>query len=65
MNEKSADFEAVLGIPDGKGDLADGRRSSETNFLDIFLSEKGRLKRIIAGMGLSVSDAEDVLQDVS
>ena len=65
MNEKSADFEAVLGTPDGKGDLTDGRRSSEANFVDIFLSEKGRLKRIIAGMGLGASDAEDVLQDVS
>lgn len=65
MNEKSADFEAVLGIPDIEGDQAAGERSSEANFVDIFFVEKGRLKRIIAGMGLSASDAEDILQDVS
>jgi RNA polymerase sigma-70 factor (ECF subfamily) len=33
--------------------------------LDIFLAELGRLKRIVAGFGLSASDGEDVLQDVS
>jgi RNA polymerase sigma-70 factor (ECF subfamily) len=65
VNEKSADFEAVLGIPDVEGDQAAGGRSSEANFVDIFSAETGRLKRIIAGMGLGASDAEDVLQDVS
>ncbi len=65
MNEKSADFEAVLGIPDGVGDQAAGERSSEANFVDIFSAEAGHLKRIIAGLGLSASDAEDVLQDVA
>ncbi len=33
--------------------------------LDVFLAELGRLKRIIAGFGLSAQDGEDVLQDVS
>ena len=40
-------------------------RSSESSFIDIFLAESGRLKRIIAGMGLGAFDAEDVLQNVS
>jgi RNA polymerase sigma-70 factor (ECF subfamily) len=40
-------------------------QSSELNFANIFLAELGRLKRIVAGMGLDVSDSEDVLQDVS
>jgi len=65
VNEKSADFEAVLGIPEVEGDQAAGERSSEANFVDIFLAELGPLKKIIAGMGLSASDSEDVLQDVS
>ena len=57
MNEKNADFEA-------EADHAASERSSEANFVDIFSAEMGRLKRIIAGMGLGASDAEDVLQDV-
>ncbi len=57
MNEKNADFEAEV-------DHAASERSSEANFVDIFSAEMGRLKRIIAGMGLGASDAEDVLQDV-
>jgi len=40
-------------------------RPSESSFIDIFLAESGRLKRIIAGMGLGTFDAEDVLQNVS
>ena len=64
MNEKNADFEAVLGTPNGEADYAASERSSEANFVDIFSAEMGRLKRIIAGMGLGASDAEDVLQDV-
>jgi RNA polymerase sigma-70 factor (ECF subfamily) len=57
VNEKNADFEA-------EADHAASERSSEANFVDIFSAEMGRLKRIIAGMGLGASDAEDVLQDV-
>jgi RNA polymerase sigma factor (sigma-70 family) len=38
---------------------------SESNLMDVFSAEFGHLKRIIAGMGLSASDGEDVLQDVS
>ena len=38
---------------------------SESSLMDIFTAELWRLKRIIAGMGLSDSDGEDVLQDVS
>lgn len=37
----------------------------EINLLDIFSTELRLLKRIIAGLGLSASDSEDVLQDVS
>ena len=37
----------------------------ESNLLAIFSSEFSQLKRIIAGMGLSASDGEDILQDVS
>ena len=37
----------------------------ESNLLEVFSSEFWQLKRIIAGMGLSASDGEDVLQDVS
>jgi RNA polymerase sigma-70 factor (ECF subfamily) len=40
-------------------------RSSKPGFFDIFTAERARLKRIIAGMGLGASDAEDILQDVS
>jgi RNA polymerase sigma-70 factor (ECF subfamily) len=58
VNEKNADFRAEAG-------LTAGERSSELTLTDIFLAELGRLKRIIAGMGLSASDGEDVLQDVS
>ena len=57
MNDKNADFAA-------EADHAASERSSEANFVDIFSAEMGRLKRIIAGMGLGASDAEDVLQDV-
>ncbi|MHC4309507.1 MAG: RNA polymerase sigma factor [Planctomycetota bacterium] len=57
MNDKNADFKA-------EADHAASERSSEANFVDIFSAEMGRLKRIIAGMGLGASDAEDVLQDV-
>ena len=65
MNEINADFAAVLGTPNGEANQAAGERSSESNFVDVFLAELGRLKRIVAGMGLSASDGEDVLQDVS
>jgi RNA polymerase sigma factor (sigma-70 family) len=58
VNEKNADFEAET-------DQEAGKRSSELSFVDIFTAELGRLKRIIAGMGLRASDGEDVLQDVS
>ena len=58
MNEINSDFTAQT-------DQAAGERSSESSFVDIFIAELGRLKRIIAGMGLRASDAEDVLQDVA
>lgn len=35
------------------------------SLMAVFLGQFGRLKRFVMGMGLSVSDAEDVLQDVS
>ncbi len=57
MNETNADFAAEAG-------QAASEQSSKSN-LNIFLAELGRLKRIVAGFGLSVPDGEDVLQDVS
>ena len=57
MNEKNADFGA-------DAYQAAGEQSSKQK-LDIFLAELGRLKRIVAGLGLSAQDGEDVLQDVS
>jgi RNA polymerase sigma-70 factor (ECF subfamily) len=42
-----------------------GEKSSKLKLMDVFYSELGRLKRIAAGFGLSASDGEDVLQDVS
>ena len=58
VHEINADFKP-------KADQLEGKRSSESNIVDIFLAETRRLRRIIAGMGLSVSDGEDILQDVS
>ncbi|MHC4395975.1 MAG: RNA polymerase sigma factor [Planctomycetota bacterium] len=52
------------GFAKGAGHVI-SERSSESGIVDIFLAEFGRLKRIVAGMGLNASDAEDVLQDVS
>ena len=58
VNEINADFAA-------KAYQAAGERPSRLNLMDVFLGELGRLRRIIAGMGLNASDGEDVLQDVS
>ncbi len=57
VNETNPDFAAKAG-------QAAGEQTSKSN-LDIFLAELGRLKRIVAGFGLSASDGEDALQDVS
>jgi RNA polymerase sigma factor (sigma-70 family) len=54
----SADFAVEM-------DHANNERLPESNLLEIFSSELPQLKRIIAGMGLSASDSEDILQDVS
>ena len=58
VNERSADLAA-------EADQAAGERLLKSNLIDVFLAELGRLKRIIAGMGLNASDGEDVLQEVS
>jgi RNA polymerase sigma-70 factor (ECF subfamily) len=58
VNDAAVDLEAGTG-------RSVAERSSKRGFFDIFLSELARLKRIVAGMGLGVSDAEDILQDVS
>jgi RNA polymerase sigma-70 factor (ECF subfamily) len=58
VNEIIADFAVLEQVPASD-------RILESNLVEIFLGEFGRLKRIIAGMGLSASDGEDVLQDVS
>ena len=42
-----------------------GEKSSKLKLMDVFYAELGRLKRIAAGFGLSASDGEDVLQNVS
>ena len=34
------------------------------NHLEIFLGELGRLKRLVAGMGISATQGEDVIHDV-
>jgi RNA polymerase sigma factor (sigma-70 family) len=48
-----------------EADHASGELLPESSLMEVFWAELGRLKRIIAGMGLSASDSEDVLQDVS
>ena len=58
MSETNPDFV-------GEADQPASGRSSEAGFFDIFTAEFGRLKRIVAGMGISASDAEDILQDVA
>ena len=58
VNEISVDFAVEM-------DHATNERLPESNLMDIFSAEFGHLKRIVAGMGLSASDGEDVLQDVS
>jgi RNA polymerase sigma factor (sigma-70 family) len=44
---------------------AANERLSTPNLMDVFVAELGCLKRIVAGMGLTAPDGEDVLQDVS
>jgi len=58
VNEIIVDFAALEDFPAGD-------RILELNLVEIFLVELGRLKRIVAGMGLNAADGEDVLQDVS
>lgn len=58
MNEIIADFTIIKEFPASD-------RILELNLVDIFMAEIGRLKRIVAGMGLNAADSEDVLQDVS
>ncbi|MFC1636170.1 RNA polymerase sigma factor [Planctomycetota bacterium] len=58
MNQIHADLATEV-------DPAAGKEPSESGLMDVFTAEFGRLKWIIAGMGLNVSDGEDVLQDVS
>jgi len=45
--------------------LSEWNPGTQPSLMDVFSAELWRLKRIIAGMGLSASDGEDVLQDVS
>jgi len=58
VNTISADFAVEM-------DHATNESLSGSKLLDVFSAELGRLKRIIAGMGLSAPDGEDVLQDIS
>ena len=53
--------------PDSTGEAGQraGSQSSKAALFEIFITEQDRLKRIVAGMGLSTPDAEDILQDVS
>ena len=57
MNEINPNFTVKLKQTAGQ------QKSNST--LGTFFTEIGRLKRIVAGFGLSASDGEDVLQDVS
>jgi RNA polymerase sigma factor (sigma-70 family) len=58
VNETTPDLAAEANRP---ADV----RLSKPSLMDVFAAEFGRLKRIVAGMGLAASDGEDVLQDVS
>lgn len=58
MNEIIVDFAAETGYR-----AID--RATEINLFEVFMAERERLKRIVAGMGLNTADSEDVLQDVS
>lgn len=58
MNQIIADFVVEM-------DHATNEWLPESNLMEVFSAELWRLKRIIAGMGLSASDGDDVLQDVS
>lgn len=58
MNETHADLVAEI-------DPTAGEALSKSGLVDVFIDELGRLKRIVAGLGLNASDGEDVLQDVS
>ncbi|MCP4607876.1 MAG: RNA polymerase sigma factor [Planctomycetes bacterium] len=58
MNGINADIEITL-------KQTAGEKASKLKLMDVFYAELGRLKRIAAGFGLSASDGEDVLQDVS
>ncbi len=52
------------GFPKGANQAAN-EPSAGPSLTDVFLAERERLGRIVAGMGLSASDGEDALQDVS
>lgn len=58
MNETHADVTSEI-------DSGIDKNPSEFGLMNVFTVEFGRLKRIVAGMGLNASDGEDVLQDVS
>ena len=49
----------------GQADQAANELSAAPSLTDVFLAERERLRRIVAGMGLNASDGEDALQDVS
>jgi hypothetical protein len=49
----------------GNGIQTAGRESGRGPLLEAFLAQFDRLKGFVMAMGLSVADAEDVLQDVS
>ena len=57
VNEKNPDLTIKL-------NQTAGQQTSDSK-LRVFFAEIGRLKQIIAGFGLSTTDGEDVLQDVS
>ena len=58
VNETNPDFAIEANL---RADV----RLPKPGLMDVFAAELGRLKRIVAGMGLAASDGEDVLQDVS
>jgi len=58
MNQTLADFAT------GANQIID-QQLPRLSLTEVLFAERARLKRIIAGMGLSAADGEDILQDVA
>ena len=65
MDNMSADFAVEMDHANNECLPEPNGPGHPTDLLAVFSSKLPQLKRIIAGMGLSASDSEDVLQEVS